>query len=183
MLFVDLFDTTGTLIAVANQAGFLTRDGKLPRANRALVSDSIATMAGATLGTSTTTSYIESAAGVGAGGRTGLASVVTSALFLLALFFSPLATSIPGFATAPAILFVACIMTRALAEIDWEDITEYVPAVITALAMPLTFSIATGIGFGFVAYAAIKLASGRVRDVGPAVWLIAVVFLIYFVTT
>lgn len=181
-LLVDLFDTAGTLIGLAHQAGFLDKKGNLPKLGPALVADSGATVAGALLGTSTTTSYIESASGIRAGGRTGLTAVSVAGLFLLALFFSPLATSIPGFATAPAIVFVACIMTRALAEIDWEDITEYVPAVITALAMPLTFSIATGIGFGFVAYAAIKLASGRVRDVGPAVWLIAVVFLIYFLT-
>ena len=149
---------------------------------RALIADSTATVAGSLFGTSTTTSYIESAAGLRAGGRTGLTAVVVAVLFLLALVLAPVATSIPSFATAPAILYVACIMTRAIAEIDWEDVTEYVPAVITALAMPLTFSIATGIGLGFISYAAIKLLCGRHRELGPGVLLIAALFVIFFAT-
>jgi AGZA family xanthine/uracil permease-like MFS transporter len=133
------------------------------------------------LGTSSTTSYIESAAGVKAGGRSGLTACVVGVLFILALVFAPLATSIPSYATAPAILFVACIMGRALVELDWDDVTEYAPAVITALAMPFTFSIATGIGLGFIAYAACKLLSGRVGEVSPAVWVLAALFGLHFV--
>ena len=181
-LLVDLFDTAGTLIGLAHQARLLDADGKLPRLGRALIADSTATVVGSLFGTSTTTSYIESAAGIRAGGRTGLTAVVVALLFLLALVLAPVATSIPSFATAPAILYVACIMTRAIAEIDWEDITEYVPAVITALAMPLTFSIATGIGLGFISYTAIKLLCGRHREVGPGVLLIAALFVIFFAT-
>jgi AGZA family xanthine/uracil permease-like MFS transporter len=181
-LLVDLFDTAGTLIAVAHQADMLDEDGNLPRLGPALIADSSATVASALLGTSTTTSYIESAAGVRAGGRTGLTAVTVACLFLLALFFAPVATSIPAFATAPAIVFVACLMTRALAEVDWNDLTEYAPAVITMLAMPLTFSIATGIGLGFIAFVAIKLMCGRPRDISAAMWLIAAIFLIYFAT-
>jgi AGZA family xanthine/uracil permease-like MFS transporter len=181
-LLVDLFDTAGTLIAVAHQADMLDEDGNLPRLGPALVADSSATVVGALLGTSTTTSYIESAAGVREGGRTGLTAVTVAVLFLLALFFAPVATSIPAFATAPAIVFVACIMARGLAELDWDDVTEYAPAVITALAMPLTFSIATGIGLGFIAYVAIKLLCGRLADIGAAMWLIGAIFVIYFAT-
>jgi len=181
-LLVDLFDTAGTLIGLAHQARLLDADGNLPRLGRALIADSTATVAGSLFGTSTTTSYIQSAAGIRAGGRTGLTAVVVAVLFLLALVLAPVATSIPSFATAPAILYVACIMTRAIAEIDWEDVTEYVPAVITALAMPLTFSIATGIGLGFISYAAIKLLCGRHRELGPGVLLIAALFVIFFAT-
>jgi AGZA family xanthine/uracil permease-like MFS transporter len=181
-LLVDLFDTAGTLVGLAHQADMLDEEGNLPKLGPALVADSTATVAGAVLGTSTTTSYIESAAGIRAGGRTGLTAVTVAGCFLLALLFSPLATAIPAYATAPAILFVACVMTRALAEIDWDDITEFLPAMVTMLAMPLTFSIATGIGFGFIAHVSIKLACGRARDVGAAVWLTAAAFLLHFVT-
>ncbi len=180
-LLVDLFDTAGTLIGLGHQAKLLDEDGNFPRLGPALVADSGATVIGALLGTSTTTSYIESASGIRAGGRTGLTAVAVAVCFLLALFFAPVATSIPGFATAPAIVFVACMMARGLAEIDWDDVTEYVPAVITALSMPLTFSIATGIGLGFIAYVAIKLFCGRWNDVGPAMWLVAGIFIVYFV--
>jgi AGZA family xanthine/uracil permease-like MFS transporter len=179
-LFVDLFDNTGTLVGVAYRAGLIGPDGKIPRLNRALVADSSAAMVGAALGTSTVTSYIESAAGVKAGGRTGLVGVVVAALFLLALFFAPLATSVPKYATAPALLFVACIMARGLADLDWEDVTESAPAVITAITMPLTFSIAHGIAFGFIAYAAVKLLSGRIGEVKPALMVLAVLFVVKF---
>jgi AGZA family xanthine/uracil permease-like MFS transporter len=178
--FVDLFDTAGTLIGVAHRAGLLDKDGRLPRLGKALLADSAATVAGAVAGTSTVTSYVESAAGTNAGGRTGLTAVVVAVLFLLALFFSPLAASIPGYATAPALVFVATLMARGLSEIDWEDVTEYAPGLITALAMPLTYSIAHGIAFGFIAYAAIKLLSGRVRDVSPVVLVLAVLFAVKF---
>ncbi len=180
LLFVDLFDTAGTLVGVAHRAGLLTEDGKLPRLRKALIADSTATMIGALLGTSNTTSYIESAAGVKVGGRTGLTAVTVAVLFLLALFFAPLAGTVPAYATAPALLFVACIMTRALAEVDWEDPTEYAPAVVTAISMPLTFSIATGIAFGFITYAGAKLVAGRVREISMAVAVLAVLFLVRF---
>jgi adenine/guanine/hypoxanthine permease len=180
LLFVDLFDTAGTLVGVAHRAGLLTPEGKLPRLRKALIADSSATMIGALLGTSNTTSYIESAAGVKVGGRTGLTAVTVAVLFLLALFFSPLAGTVPAYATAPALLFVACIMTRGLAEIDWEDPTEYAPAVVTAISMPLTFSIATGIAFGFITYAGAKLLAGRVREISAAVAVLAVLFLLRF---
>ena len=144
-LFVDVFDNAGTLIGVAHRAGLLDHDGRLPRMREALIADSFAAMFGALIGTSTTTSYIESAAGVAAGGRTGLTALTVAALFLLALFFSPLAGMIPAYASAAALLYVACVMVRGLAEIDWDDITEYAPAVIAAIAMPLTYSIANGI--------------------------------------
>lgn len=179
-LFVDLFDNTGTLIGVAHRAGLIGPDGRIPRLGRALISDSSAAMVGAALGTSTTTSYIESAAGVKAGGRTGMTAVVVALLFLAALFLSPLATTIPGYATAPALLYVACLMTRGLTEIDWEDASEFVPAVVTAIAMPLTYSIAHGIAFGFVAYAAVKLLSGRFRELNLALIILAVLFVIKF---
>jgi AGZA family xanthine/uracil permease-like MFS transporter len=179
-LFVDLFDNTGTLVGVAYRAGLIGPDGKIPRLNRALVADSSAAMVGAALGTSTVTSYIESAAGVKAGGRTGLVGVVVAALFLLALFLAPLATSVPKYATAPALLFVACIMARGLADLDWEDVTESAPAVITAITMPLTFSIAHGIAFGFISYAAVKILSGRFGEVKPALLVLAVLFIIKF---
>jgi AGZA family xanthine/uracil permease-like MFS transporter len=179
-LFVDLFDNSGTLIGLAHRAGFLRPDGTVPRLGRALIADSSAAMAGAALGTSTTTSYIESAAGIKAGGRTGLTALVVAILFLLALLFSPLAGSVPPWATAPALLYVACLMTRGLAEIEWDDVTEAAPAVVTALAMPFTFSIAEGIAFGFITYAAIKLASGRLREIHPAVGVLAVLFVVKF---
>ncbi len=179
-LLLDLFDSTGTLVGVAQQAGLLDAEGRLPRLRRALVADSSATMVGALLGTSTTTAYIESLTGIRAGGRSGLTAVVVALLFLLALFFAPLAGSVPAFATAPAIFFVACVMARALAEIDWQDTTESVPAMVTAIAMPLTFSISTGIGLGFIAYAAIKCLSGQFRAAGPAMVLLALVFVVKF---
>ena len=162
-LFVDLFDNTGTLIALAHRGGFMRPDGTVPRLNSALMSDSAAAMIGAAVGTSTTTSYIESASGINAGGRTGLTAATVGVLFILALFVAPLAGSIPAYATAPALLYVACLMTRGLVEVEWDDITEAAPAVITAIAMPFTFSIAEGIAFGFISYAAIKLVTGRYR--------------------
>jgi len=175
-LFVDMFDNAGTLIGLAHRAGMLDKNGRLPRIGRALVADSAAAMASGVLGTSTTTSYIESAAGIKAGGRTGLTAVVVAAFFLLALFLAPLASSIPAYATAPALLFVACLMARGLADIAWDDLTEAVPAVVTALAMPLTFSIAHGITFGFITFVAIKVLAGKGRDVSPTVAVLAAAF-------
>jgi len=173
--FVDLFDNTGTLVGVAYRAGLVDAQGHLPRLGRAFIADSIATIAGSLLGTSTITSFIESAAGVRAGGRTGLVGVVVAALFLLSLFLAPLAGTVQPYATAPALFYVACLMTRGLAELDWEDVTEYAPAVVGALAMPLTFSIANGIAFGLIAYAAVKLLAGRKPR--PAVVVLAALFL------
>src|SRR5215470_5778422 len=147
---------------------------------QALISDSFAAMFGALIGTSTTTSYIESAAGVAAGGRTGLTAVVVAILFLLALFFSPLAGMVPAYASAAALLYVACVMAQGLAEISWDDITETGPAVVAAVTMPLTYSIATGIGLGFITYAAAKIISGKFSDAKPAVVILAVVFAVKF---
>ncbi|MEE9216759.1 MAG: NCS2 family permease [Anaerolineales bacterium] len=179
-LLLDLFDSTGTLIGVAQRAGFLDADGRFPRLRETLIADSASTMVGALLGTSTTTAYIESAAGIRAGGRTGLTAVVVAVLFLLAMFFAPLAGSVPGYATAPGVLFVGCIMSRGFAEVDWDDVTDSAPAVITAISMPLTFSISTGIGLGFIAYAAIKVLSGRFREATPAVIFLAGIFVVKF---
>jgi len=179
-LFIDLFDNAGTLIGLAHRAGLLDSNGRLPRLGRALIADSLAAMASGALGTSTTTSYIESAAGIKAGGRTGLTAVVVALLFVAALFLAPLAAAVPPCATAPALLFIACLMIRGLAEIGWDDPTEAVPAALTAVAMPLTFSIAHGIGFGFISYAAIKLLSGRFRDAGPMVYALAAAFVVKY---
>jgi AGZA family xanthine/uracil permease-like MFS transporter len=180
LLLVDFFDTAGTLIGVTHRAGLLDKDGRLPRMRQALVADSSASVIGSLLGTSNTTSYIESAAGVAAGGRTGLAGVVVAALFLLALFFSPLAGMIPAYASASALLYVAVVMARGLSEMDWDDLTESAPAVVAAVSMPLTYSIATGIGLGFIAYAVIKIISGKIADASPAILVLAVLFAIKF---
>ena len=180
-LIVDLFDTAGTLIGVAHQADLLDEDGRLPRIQRALMADSTGTVAGTLLGTSSVTSYIESAAGVGAGGRTGLTAVVVSGLFLVCLFFAPMAESVPSFATAAAILYVACLMARALKDVEWDDITESAAAVVTAIAIPLTYSIADGIGLGFITYVAIKVLAGRWRECPPMLVLVALVFAVKFI--
>ena len=171
---VDLLDNTGTLIATTHRSGLMNKDGTVPRLGRALMADSGGAMMGAVLGTSTTVSYIESAAGIQAGGRTGLTAITVAVLFLLTLFLAPLATSIPAFATAPALVFVACLMAKGLQDLAWDDATEYLPAILTALTMPFTFSIATGIGIGFIAYAAVKTVAGRAGEVHGAVWLLAV---------
>lgn len=176
ILIVDLFDTAGTLVAVAHRAKLTDADGKLPRLRNALLSDSSATAVGALLGTSSTTSFIESAAGVEAGGRTGLTAVFCGLLFLLCLFFSPLAQSIPAYATAAALLFVACLMSASLADIDWADYTESAPAMLTALLMPLSYSVADGIGLGFIAYAVIKVFSGRYKECPSVIYVVAAIF-------
>ncbi len=181
MLFVDFFDTAGTLIAVTNQAGLLGEDGSLPNGNRALVSDAVATMGGAALGTSTTTSYIESAAGVGAGGRTGLTSVVTSGLFLLTLLFSPLLGVVTPQVTAPALIIVGVMMARGLGEIEWQRLEYAIPAFVTVVAMPLTYSIANGIALGLLLFPLMMIFKGRGRDVHPIMYALLLVFLAYFV--
>jgi AGZA family xanthine/uracil permease-like MFS transporter len=180
-VLVEVFDATGTLIGVAKRAGLLEEGGHTnPQLGKALLADSSAIVAGSMLGTSSTTAYVESASGVQAGGRTGLTAVVVSMLFLLALFFAPLAGSVPAFATAPALLFVACLMARELVDVDWDDITEAAPSALTAMMMPFTYSIANGLAFGFISYAALKLLTGRGREVHAATWLVAGLFLIRF---
>jgi AGZA family xanthine/uracil permease-like MFS transporter len=177
---VELFDASGTLVGVCHRAGLLDKDGKLPRLKKALLADSVAISAGAVLGTSSTTAYIESAAGTAAGGRTGLTAVVVALLFLGCIVLAPLASTVPAFATAPALCYVAILMSRGLAEINWDDLTEATPAVVTAITIPFTFSIANGIAFGFISYVAIKLLAGRIRDISPTVGLIAIAFIAKF---
>jgi len=173
---VELFDATGTLMGVARRAGLLV-EGKMERLNKALLADSGAIVAGSILGTSSTTAYLESASGVQAGGRTGLTALAVAALFLACLFIAPLAGVVPAYATAPALLFVACLMLSDLGDVEWGDSTESIPAAVTALGMPFTFSIAEGIAFGFITYGALKLLTGRAREVAPVVWVIAALFL------
>lgn len=181
MLFVDFFDTAGTLIAVTNQAGLLPEDGKIPHGKRALVSDASATIAGAVLGTSTTTSYIESSAGVGVGGRTGLTSVVTAALFVLTLVFSPLLSAVTAYVTAPALIIVGVMMARSLGEIAWDEMEIAIPAFITVIAMPLTYSIANGIALGLLLFPLLMLFRGRGREVPPTMYVLAVAFIASFI--
>ena len=176
---VDLFDSTGTLVGVSHRAGLL-KDGKLPRLKKALFADSTAIVAGAVLGTSSTTPYIESSAGVAAGGRTGLTAVVVGCLFIACLFLAPLAQSVPGFATAPALLFVGVLMIQGIVNIEWDDITEAVPAFLTIVFMPFTYSIADGIAMGFISYALVKLFTGKAATVPYMVWIIAVLWVIKF---
>jgi AGZA family xanthine/uracil permease-like MFS transporter len=177
---VELFDATGTLMGVARRAGLLV-PGKMDRLNKSLLADSGAIFAGSLLGTSSTTAYVESAAGVQAGGRTGLTALTVAALFLAALVISPLAGAVPAYATAPALFFVACLMLRELTELDWDETTEVIPAVVTALTMPFTYSIANGLAFGFISYAVLKLFTGRAKEVHWMVWLIGGVFLFKFI--
>lgn len=178
---VILFDSVGTLMGVLHRSAIWQHHKDAKRINRSLIATSLATIFGASLGTSSTGPYVESISGVRAGGRTGLATLVVSFLFILALFFSPLAKSIPAYATAPALLFVACLMMKSLMEIDWDDVTESIPAMITFIMIPLCFSIADGIGLGFIIYTAIKLLTGRVKEVKGMVWILTAIFLLYFV--
>ncbi len=180
-LFVDLFDTAGTLVGVAHKGNLLDKDGKLPRLNRAMLADSTATTVGALLGTSNTTSYIESVSGVAEGGRTGLTAVFVGIFFLLALFFSPLAGMVPVYATSGALFYVAILMMSGLVDVKWSDLTEAAPVVVICLLMPLSYSIANGIGLGFIAYCAIKGLSGKWRDVPVSIWVLSVLFLLKFV--
>ncbi|MEO9336183.1 NCS2 family permease [Mesorhizobium sp. SB112] len=178
-VLVEVFDATGTLIGVAKRAG-LIEEGKPNRLGRALLADSTAIIGGSLLGTSSTTAYVESASGVQAGGRTGLTALVIAILFLAALFISPLASSVPVYATAPALLYVAGLMMRELVEIEWADVTEATPAALTALIMPFTYSIANGLAFGFISYAVLKALTGRWREVHPAAWIVAALFIVRF---
>lgn len=178
-LFVDFFDTAGTLYAVANQAGFV-KDNKLPRAGKALLADSTATSIGAVLGTSTTTAYIESSSGVAAGGRTGFTSVVTAGLFLVALFFSPLLTVVTNQVTAPALIVVGILMASAIRLIEWDKFEIAVPAFLTVLAMPLTYSIATGIAIGFIFYPITMICKGKAKEIHPIMYVLFIIFVLYF---
>ncbi|MDX8363280.1 MULTISPECIES: NCS2 family permease [Bacillaceae] len=179
-LFVDFFDTAGTLVAVANQAG-LMKENKLPRAGKALFADSASTVVGSVLGTSTTTSYIESSAGVAAGGRTGFASIVTGGFFLLALFFSPLLNVVTAEVTAPALIIVGILMVSSLGKIAWDQFEIAVPAFLTLVAMPLTYSIATGIAVGFIFYPITMIIKGRAKEIHPIMYGLFIVFVLYFV--
>jgi adenine/guanine/hypoxanthine permease len=177
--FVDLFDNVGTLVGVCEQGGFL-RDGKLPRASRALLADAIGTVVGALSGTSTVTSYVESAAGVAAGARTGLGNIVVAALFGVAMFCAPLVAAIPSYATAPALILVGALMCGAVAKVKWDDFSEAVPAFLTLVATPLTFSIATGLSLGLLSFTFLKLFTGKVREISPLIWVLSVLFLLRY---
>jgi adenine/guanine/hypoxanthine permease len=179
-LFVDLLDNVGTLVGVCEQGGFV-KDGKIPRVGRALVADGVGTLFGSLTGTSTITSYIESVAGVAAGARTGLSNVAVAGLFLLATFFSPLAAAIPAYATAPALILVGVLMTQSVSHIDWSDFSEAVPAFITMVATPLTFSIATGLSLGLISYTVVKIAVGKLSDITPIIWVLTVLFILRYV--
>lgn len=180
-LFVDMFDTIGTLVGVSDKAGMLDEDGKLPRIRPALLADAVATSVGAVLGTSTTTTYVESSAGVGAGARTGLASVVTGLFFLAAILFAPIFTAVPGFATAPALIFVGFLMISAILKVDFEDLTEAIPAYLCLLAMPLMYSIAEGIAIGIISYMVIHVACGKTEKVTPLMYVLAVLFICKYI--
>jgi len=179
-LFVDLFDNVGTLVGVCEQGGFV-KDGKIPRVGRALLADAVGTVFGSLSGTSTVTSYIESAAGVAAGARTGLANVAVAGLFLVAIFFSPIAAAIPGFATAPTLILVGALMTQSIARVDWSEFTEAFPAFVTVLATPLTFSIATGLSLGVISYTVVKSAAGKFREVNLLIWILTVLFIFRYI--
>jgi adenine/guanine/hypoxanthine permease len=179
-LFVDLFDNVGTLVGVCEQGGFVV-DGKIPRVGRALVSDAVGTIIGSLTGTSTVTSYIESAAGVTVGARTGLANVFTAFFFLLAMFCAPVASAIPGYATAPALIVVGALMTESIARVEWTEFTEAIPAFVTLLATPLTFSIATGLSLGLISYTLVKVAAGKFREVSPVIWILTVLFVLRYI--
>ena len=180
-LFVDIFDTLGTLIGCANKANMLDKDGKLPRIKQALLADAVATSAGAILGTSTTTTFVESSAGVAEGGRTGLASVVTGLLFLVSVFLAPIFITIPGFATAPALLFVGFLMITAVTQIDFDNLTEAIPAYLCLLAMPLMYSISDGIAVGVISYVVINLACGKAKKITPLMYVLAVLFVCKYI--
>ncbi len=179
-LFVDLFDTSGTLVAVTQKAGIADKEGRMPRLGRALSADSSATIAGSFLGTSTTTSYIESVSGVSVGGRTGLTAVVVGLCFLLMMFFAPLAQMVPAYATAGAILYVAVLMLQNLKLVNWDDMSDAIPVSVVLLMTPLTFSIAHGIALGFISYTAVKLACNKREEISVSVWVLTVLFIVKF---
>jgi AGZA family xanthine/uracil permease-like MFS transporter len=179
-LFVDMFDTVGTLVGVSDKAGMLDKEGRIPRAKQALFADSIGTTVGAILGTSTVTTYVESASGVAEGGKTGLTALTTAGLFLIALFFAPLFTMVPAAATAAALVLVGFFMMSPILKINFEDFTEAIPAFITIIVMPLTYSIAEGIVFGMLSYVLLKLFTGKVKDISVVMIVLAVLFILKF---
>lgn len=179
LVLVEVFDATGTLIGIARRANLMPED-KPNRLGKALFSDSTAILAGSVLGTSSTTAYVESASGVQAGGRTGLTALVVAVLFLLALFFAPLAGSVPAYATAPALLYVAGLMMREIREVNWSEVTEATPAALTAMIMPFTYSIANGLAFGFISYVVLKAMTGKFKDIHPATLIVAVLFVVKY---
>ena len=179
-LFVDLFDNVGTLVGVCEQGGFI-KNGKIPRVGRVLVADGVGTLFGSLTGTSTVTSYIESVAGVAAGARTGLSNVAVAGLFLIATFCSPLATAIPAYATAPALVLVGALMTQSISQIDWSEFSEAVPAFITMLATPLTFSIATALSLGLISYTVVKIGAGKFREITALVWILTALFILRYI--
>ena len=180
-LFVDMFDTLGTLIGVATKADMLDENGKLPKVKQALMADAVATSAGAILGTSTTTTFVESSAGVAAGARTGLASVVTGFLFLISIFFSPIFCAIPGFATAPALVFVGFLMISAIVDIDFNDLAEAIPAYLCLLCMPLMYSISEGIAIGVISYVIINVICGKAKKITPLMYILAILFVCKYI--
>lgn len=180
-LLVNLFDSSGTLIAVTTKAGFADKQGRFPRMKQALFVDSTAAMAGSLMGTSAVSTYIESGSGVSVGGRTGLTAVVVGVLFLLTIFFSPLASVVPAYATAGALVFVGILMASSLIEVRWDDLTEATPAFITTAMMPFTYSITEGIAFGFISYCVMKACTGRFKEINPSVAVVSILFLIKFV--
>lgn len=180
-LFVDMFDTIGTLVGVATKADMLDKNEKLPNIKQALLADAIATSAGAVLGTSTTTTFVESSAGVGAGARTGLASMVTGLLFLVAIFFAPIFTAIPGFATAPALIFVGFLMVSSIIKVDFDDLSEAIPAYLCMLAMPLAYSISEGIAIGVISYVVVNVCCGKAKKVTPLMYVLAVLFICKYI--
>ena len=179
-LFVDLFDNVGTLVGVCEQGGFI-KNGKIPRVGRVLLADAVGTVFGSVAGTSTVTSYIESAAGIAAGARTGLSNLVVALLFLMGMFCSPLAAAIPGYATAPALILVGVLMTQSVAHIEWREFSEAAPAFITMLATPLTFSIATGLSLGLISYTVAKVAAGKYRQISPLIWILTALFILRYI--
>lgn len=180
-LYVDLFDTLGTLIGVSTKAGMLDKDGKLPRVKQALFADAFATTAGAVLGVSTTTTFVESASGVSEGGRTGLTALTTGLLFLVAIFFAPVFAVIPGFATAPALIFVGFLMVSSVVEIDFSNTTEAIPAYLCFIAMPLAYSISDGIAFGFISYVILNVFTGKAKKVTPLMYLLTLLFVLKYI--
>ena len=180
LFFVDFFDTAGTLTSVANVAGKVDNKGKVKDIEKAMLSDSVATVAGALMGTTTVTSYVESGAGVKAGGRTGMTSIVIGVLFLLCLFFAPLATSLPKQIDGAALLYVSTFFIKNIVDLEWDDISEYGPAMVAMITMPLTYSISHGIALAFITYALVKLLTGKIQGVSPAIWLVAILSVISF---
>jgi len=179
-LFVDLFDTLGTLVGVASKADMLDEKGQLPRAKQALLADAIGTTFGALVGTSTVTTYVESASGVAEGGRTGLTSFTTAVMFVIALLFSPILTIVPAAATAPALVLVGLFMMSPILKINLNDFTEAIPAFLTIIMMPLTYSIAEGLVFGMLSYVFLKLFTGKSRDISPVMYIVSILFIIKF---